>query len=208
MFESTLHRQVAFAALVVLAGVTGVVAGVPTGSDASTALQKSSDSVAPEESNASLSNQASANVSVTTNASDGEVILARPVANQTFRVRSDLAPNSSLDVEFETAERIYTAEATVGEDGNATVTLDLSDLDPGTEFDVYVTGEALDGGVDVDGRLVNESVMASMAAQDTTTAATTTTAMTATNQSSDIPGFGALAALAALFGAVALARRY
>ncbi|WP_435176579.1 BGTF surface domain-containing protein [Halorussus sp. AFM4] len=199
MFESTLHRRVALAALVVLAGVTGVAASA-TPSDATVADAKAT----PQESTASLADPDAANVTVSTNASDGDVVLARPVANQTFRVRTDAAPNSSLDVEFETDERIYTAAAAVGEDGNATVTLDLSDLDPGTEFEMYVTGEDLDGAAAVEGRIVNESVMASIAASGTTA---TTTATTAADQSSDIPGFGALAALAGLVGAAALARR-
>ena len=203
MFDSTLHRRVALAALVVLAGVSGVAASAAA-SDTTVADAK----IASQASAASLADRDAANVTVSTNASDGEVILARPVANQTFHVRTDVAPNSSLDVEFETAEHIYTAAATAGEDGNATVTLDLSDLDPGTEFDMYVTGEGIDGGVDVDGRLVNASVMESMAGSETTTATSATTAMTAANNQSDIPGFGALAALAGLVGGVTLARRY
>lgn len=208
MFESALHRRVALAVLVVLAAAVGTAASA-SASD----VRVSDEAVPPREPTASLASPDAANVTVSTNASDGEVILARPVANQTFRVRTDAAPNSSLDVEFETETRIYTAAATVGEDGNATVSLDLSDLDAGTEFDLYVTGEDIDGGAEVDGRLVNESVMASMAAPDTatttetTSAGTTTTAETASNQSSDIPGFGPLAALAGLVGAAALARR-
>ena len=199
MTEIALRWRVALATLVALAGVTGVVAGaLPTIDDVS---ERRIDRAVAQTDTATESE----NVTVTF-VHDGDEFVIENAKNATVRVRTDAERGRKLTVMIQIDRFIRTAPAVVGKNGTATATFNLSDVESGTEITVKVNP----GNAAIVGRVLNESAVV-------TTASTTTTAGTTTTPDDgpdghadefiDVPGFGVPVALAALVGALALARR-
>ena len=138
---------------------------------------------------------------------EGDRLVLRATEDETVRVRTDAEPGRELTVKVQGEQFVRTSLANVSEDGTATATFDLSDVESGTE----VTVSVFRGDAETEGLILNES--ASLPSEttektETTTEMTeTTTGTTDSDSESAVPGFGVPVALLALVASTALARR-
>ena len=134
MFDTVLHRQVLVAALVLLAGVAGVAAGTPvTVDNTSPPVQKIDTSVAQTD-----TTNESQNLTATV-VHDGDDLEFGPTHGQNVSIRTNADAGTKLMVELrENGAYTDQYEATVSENGTATLSLDLRSLEPGTNVSLVV----------------------------------------------------------------------
>ena len=147
-----------------------------------------------------------------------ETLLVHPKSGQAVYGTTNLRPGTELAVTAENDEPnspnafTRTANVTVREDGTFVAELNLTRVEPGTNFSVSV-GPGL---TRMNGQVVNESVtLPTVTTTEPTTRATTDESAFTTDTTTDsvddndgvVPGFGVFAALAALLAALALARQ-
>ena len=169
------------------------------------------------------------------NLNDNDVLQVQSSQNAQVSGTTNIAPGSSVTVRLRNSDSgqafLKTAKATVQGNGTFSTTIDMSDIDTGTNFTAELRrgGKAIDD--DVDGTVV-EQVETSTPSEETetpgetetpsetTTSGETTTASETTTQSggngggtttttttSNTPGFGVIVALVALVAAALLAVR-
>ncbi|NEU55620.1 BGTF surface domain-containing protein [Halorussus sp. MSC15.2] len=137
---SALHRRVALATLVALAGVAGVVAGAPATTDDVSNSDYHIVSDGDIAASVSQSDATNDNENVTaTFANDHENIVLHPHANQTVRLRTNAEAGTELKVELlrnGSLNRVTTAP--VSENGTATAVFDLGDFEAERDVSLVV----------------------------------------------------------------------
>ncbi|WP_135853669.1 BGTF surface domain-containing protein [Halorussus salinus] len=134
MSDTTLHRQVLVAALVLLAGVAGVATGTPvTVDDTSPPVQKIDTAVAQTD-----TTNESQNLTATVVHDENHLELS-PTRGQNVSIRTNAAAGTKLTVELrENGMFTDQYDAMVSENGTATLSLDLRSLEPGTNVSLVV----------------------------------------------------------------------
>jgi len=120
-----------------------------------------------------------------------------------FTAATLLAPGTSLTVALAPGEggETRTTQVTVGENGRATGELSFDGFDAGEGYTISVTAE----GTDLNATATGTTQAAATDTPASTDTATSTDATTPTETSTSGPGFGVVAAVLALLGAVAVA---
>lgn len=160
MFESPLHRRVALAIALAALALTGVSAGAIAGGGAIVGTPVSTSDVAdaslaePTLSVASSETAANGSVSATI-VHDGPLVV-RAAPNQTVRVKSNAPAGTEMTVRLSSGRfnLLKASQVTVGSDGTATATFNLSGVEPGTTFTATVSEDAE---TEVTGVVVNAS---------------------------------------------------
>ncbi len=137
MSDTTLHRRVLLAAVVLLAGVASVAAGAPPATDdVSQSVQQNDVTVAQTD-----TTNESRNLTATV-VRDGDRLEFTPTREQNVTIRTNATAGTKLMVVLR-ENGMYTDQydATVAENGTATLSLDLRSVEPGTNVSLVVRHE-------------------------------------------------------------------